>query len=66
MAAEIDGAETARMIQLLIEYSPSPPFASGHPSVADARLVEEVRKAREPLQQQRTEQAKRVAAWYCG
>jgi len=66
MAAEIGGPETARMIQLLIEYNPSPPFASGHPSVADVRLVEQVRKAREPLQQKRIEQAKRVAAWYCG
>jgi cyclohexyl-isocyanide hydratase len=50
----------------LIEYNPSPPFASGHPSIADARLVDAVRKAREPLQQKRIEQAKRVAAWYCG
>jgi len=66
MAAEIDGPETARMIQLLIEYHPSPPFASGHPSTADARLVEEVRKARKTLQQQRIEQVKRAASWYCG
>ena len=66
VAAEIDSPETARMIQLLIEYNPSPPFASGHPSIADAHLVEEVRKARKGLQQQRIEQAKRVAAWYCG
>jgi len=66
VAAEIEGPDTARMIQLLIEYNPSPPFASGHPSIADARLVDAVRKAREPLQQQRIEQAKRVAERYCG
>jgi cyclohexyl-isocyanide hydratase len=66
LAAEISGPETAQMIQLIMEYNPTPPFASGHPSVADARLVEEVRKTREVLQRKRAEQAKRVAGWYCG
>ena len=66
MVAEIGSPETARMIQLVIEYNPAPPFASGHPSLADASLVEEVRKARKAQQQQREEQAKRAAAWYCG
>jgi cyclohexyl-isocyanide hydratase len=66
LAAEISGPETAQMIQLIMEYNPAPPFESGHPSVADARLVEKVRKTGDTLQQKRAEQAKRVAAWYCG
>jgi cyclohexyl-isocyanide hydratase len=66
LAAEISGPETAQMIQLIMEYKPAPPFESGHPSVADARLVEKVCRTREALQQKRAEQAKRVAAWYCG
>ncbi len=66
MAAQIDGPETAQMIQLVIEYSPAPHFTSGHPSVADTHLVETVRRARKNLQQKRVEQARRVAKWYCG
>jgi cyclohexyl-isocyanide hydratase len=38
------GEETARRLQLLMEYDPAPPFRSGHPSVADAGTVEAVRK----------------------
>jgi len=37
------GEETARRLQLLMEYDPAPPFRSGHPSVAPADTVAAVR-----------------------
>jgi cyclohexyl-isocyanide hydratase len=43
LAAELAGAETAKAIQLGIEYNPAPPFHSGHPDVADPALVEAIR-----------------------
>jgi cyclohexyl-isocyanide hydratase len=44
VAAEIGGAETARQIQLGIEYAPAPPFAGGSPETADPALVAAVRE----------------------
>ena len=35
VVAELAGEEVARRIQLGVEYDPSPPFQSGHPSVAE-------------------------------
>jgi cyclohexyl-isocyanide hydratase len=43
LVAELCGEETAKAIQLGLEYDPEPPFASGHPDVADPQLVEAVR-----------------------
>jgi cyclohexyl-isocyanide hydratase len=40
VVAEIAGEETARRIQLGIEYDPAPPFSSGHPDRAPAGLAE--------------------------
>jgi cyclohexyl-isocyanide hydratase len=40
VVAEIAGEETARKIQLGIEYDPAPPFSSGHPDRAPAGMVE--------------------------
>ena len=65
IAAEIAGEDKAKEIQLLMEYNPAPPFDSGHPSTADAKTVEAIRKERAALQTKRTEQARRVAALYC-
>jgi cyclohexyl-isocyanide hydratase len=39
VAGEIGGAETARQIQLGIEYAPAPPFAGGSPETADPAVV---------------------------
>ena len=44
VAAEIGGAETARQIQLGIEYAPAPPFAGGSPETADPAIVAAVRE----------------------
>jgi cyclohexyl-isocyanide hydratase len=43
LVAELAGEETAKAIQLGLEYDPEPPFNSGHPDVADAQLVASVR-----------------------
>ena len=40
LTAALSCEETARAIQLGLEYDPAPPFNSGHPSVADPALVE--------------------------
>lgn len=65
ISGEIMGAETAKTIQLLIEYNPAPPFACGHPDTADAAIVENLRRTRAPMQAARLEQAKRAATLYC-
>lgn len=43
--AEIAGEPAARALTLALEYDPSPPFRCGHPDVAGAELVAEVRKS---------------------
>jgi cyclohexyl-isocyanide hydratase len=41
LVAKLRGAEAAKRLQLGLEYDPAPPFASGHPRVADKALVDE-------------------------
>lgn len=43
LAAAICGEETARFIQLSLEYDPAPPFDSGSPDKADAATLERYR-----------------------
>jgi cyclohexyl-isocyanide hydratase len=40
LIAEIAGADTARMIQLALEYDPAPPFDAGSPAKAGAALID--------------------------
>jgi len=42
--AELADERTAKMIQLMIEYNPDPPFNSGHPDVADPETVRALRE----------------------
>ena len=42
LAAEIAGDDTARAIQLALEYDPAPPFAAGHPDHAPAPILKAV------------------------
>jgi len=65
IAKEVAGEEAAKSIQLLIEYSPAPPFACGHPDTADAAVVDAVRRRLAPMQAARFERAQRAAARYC-
>lgn len=44
LAAQLAGEDVAKAIQLGLEYNPAPPFAAGHPDVADPALVAKVRE----------------------
>jgi transcriptional regulator GlxA family with amidase domain len=44
IAAEIAGEETAKAIQLMIEYAPAPPFNSGRPETASADTLAAVKQ----------------------
>jgi cyclohexyl-isocyanide hydratase len=65
VAAEVFGVEVAKSIQLSMEYNPAPPFACGHPSVADPAVLDELRRNRAPSQAVRLETARRAAQMYC-
>jgi cyclohexyl-isocyanide hydratase len=43
IAAQVAGEQTAKAIQLGLEYNPAPPFAGGHPDIADPAIVAMVR-----------------------
>jgi cyclohexyl-isocyanide hydratase len=43
IVAAISGEDTAKMIQLAIEYAPAPPFNSGRPEVAEEKTVAAVK-----------------------
>lgn len=62
MVAEIAGEGVARAIQLAIEYDPAPPFDSGSPSRADAKLVAGVTARAAPRQDERRAQVAKAAA----
>ena len=62
VVAEIAGEAAARAIQLGIEYDPHPPFDSGHPRSADARLLEAVKSRAEARQAERRAQVEKAAA----
>jgi cyclohexyl-isocyanide hydratase len=65
VAAQIAGEDTARRIQLLLEYDPAPPFDAGHPDRAPAAVVDGVRSAMAPLQASRRDAARRAAQRFC-
>lgn len=48
LAAELAGAETARTIQLALEYDPQPPFGAGSPDGAGPGIVERLRALQTP------------------
>ncbi|GLR84992.1 DJ-1/PfpI family protein [Bradyrhizobium iriomotense] len=49
IAARLSGEETAKRIQLLLEYDPKPPFNCGSPEQAGPALVGDVQKRRQEL-----------------
>jgi cyclohexyl-isocyanide hydratase len=57
LAAMLAGDAVAQQIQLQLQYSPAPPFASGSPATAPAEIVATVRRVAEPFQQQRWQAA---------
>ena len=62
VAAQLYGETTAQEIQLMLEYDPAPPFQSGSPRTADPALVEDVRRSRQRMQNERRMLAERAAA----
>ena len=60
LAAILEGEETARQIQLQIEYDPDPPFNSGSLKSARPELVATLRTRLAALNEQRREVASRV------
>lgn len=61
VAAQLCGEETAKMIQLLLEYNPAPPFNAGSPENAGEALVQQVKKIGEQLISASLEQTKHTA-----
>jgi len=55
------GAEAAKALQLMLEYDPAPPFRSGHPRVASADLVAQVRASAAAMLEHRRTVSARVA-----
>ncbi len=61
VAAHLCGEETAKLIQLLLEYNPAPPFNVGSPEYAGEALVEQVKKLGEQLIKASFAQTKQTA-----
>lgn len=55
MLALLRGEDVAKKMQLFMEYDPAPPFRSGHPRVAEAKTVEEVKTLAQPMIERRRE-----------
>lgn len=49
LATQLAGEETARRIQLVLEYDPQPPFAAGSPAQAGEILTSQVLNGRAPV-----------------
>jgi cyclohexyl-isocyanide hydratase len=62
VAAEVAGPTVAQAIQLVLEYDPKPPFASGSPRTAPPAIVERVKQARQAHQAERTAIVERASA----
>ena len=62
LAAELRGEKVAQEIQLLMEYDPAPPFASGSPRTARPELVESLSQARRAIREERRRIVDRAAA----
>jgi cyclohexyl-isocyanide hydratase len=61
VAAELFGQQVAQEVQLILEYSPAPPFSSGSPNHAPAGVVKSVIAARQGIQSKRRAIAERAA-----
>jgi cyclohexyl-isocyanide hydratase len=62
VAATLRGDDVAQGIQLYLQYEPEPPFHSGTPESAPARIVEATRASMRDVLEARVEIAKRAAA----
>ena len=62
IAAEIAGEDVAQAIQLAVEYAPAPPFNSGRPETAPARVLERVQRIYGQGMDERLAAAEKAAA----
>lgn len=62
LAAEIAGEEAAQAIQLMLEYAPAPPFASGRPEDAPPAVLERVQRRMEKAASGRAKAVEAAAA----
>lgn len=62
VAAKLADDETAKRIQLMLEYDPSPPFNAGSPATAEPSVVQAVREQGAKYLDARREIARRAAA----
>jgi cyclohexyl-isocyanide hydratase len=62
LAAELRGDEAAQAIQLHMVYAPEPPFNSGTPETAPAKILTEARQSVRAVAARREETARRIAA----
>lgn len=61
VAAEVCGPAVAQDVQLMLEYSPAPPFDSGSPKTAPEEIVQGMIAARSEVQSRRRAIAERAA-----
>jgi len=62
LAGKLVGEDTAKMLQLLMEYNPAPPFATGSPAQAGAVLTEQAKQFRAPLIEASRQTIQEIAA----
>lgn len=62
VVARLAGEDTARQIQLQLEYDPAPPFAAGSPAGAGARLVAAELERTAAFRERRRAASRRAAA----
>jgi cyclohexyl-isocyanide hydratase len=62
LAAELRGDEAAQAIQLHMVYAPEPPFNSGTPETAPAKILAEARQSVQAITARREATAQRIAA----
>jgi cyclohexyl-isocyanide hydratase len=62
VVALLHGRAAAEAIQLQIEYDPEPPFDAGTPEHAPPAILQQARRAAEPLQRARAAAVRRAAA----
>lgn len=62
VAAKLADEDTAKRIQLMLEYNPAPPFNAGSPTTAEPAIVQAVREQGAKYLDARREIARRAAA----
>lgn len=51
IAGQLAGEDMGRVIELILEYNPAPPFGTGHPTLADAKTLEMAKAGAEGVMQ---------------